>query len=816
MSVLSDDTDVLLLIPPDFFLIPSDSDEETLPPKKIASESLIVSDLITQVNDLEGRICLIENRCLKEGEMTGNLQQLRHYGSADALNCSHRSSLNTRSLHATPIKSYSPWKCGELTPQKRASFPLEMRENILTSTDYVVQRDRDEQLLKEIDQFFKHRKNNDEEAGEKGAELTKPDCAPLSAAVFNLKKVNDLLKKLDETQKEVEEKAKLKEIAEIETEDSLDFAFADKGLDKAPASEQPKNVKRSLSFAEEGKRDEGKDKGAVISSEEFHCGEDSFGSVCKSRRQSESDKNPQNFKSHELTNLMSLSSLWGSSGNVHRSSVQADEDQVIRQRLQEEKCRRQHCESLIQNLQLRLLEEQQKVAVAVKVDQEKDQAISKLTEGWSKLVGHWRDLENQRNNLAKKLLSDREKFKTEISAAYQTVKRYETELSKALDLAHGYKEKCEASEKEKKAVRANAAKDVENLRIELKDVTEKLRAEECKSERLEKALGTKDELLNQGKARLLELQSQMREGKKTLKELQSELETVKAERERLEGKLSEERSRTAAAEQGRKALQLQNEELKKKEKALKEDLKTLTEQMEKVKVELKEFYQEQVESIVQEKLKEFQEQLAAAEKGLHAEIELREKTVTEMAVKQVQQIAEKHLMEVSALEEKHKEELESLRKQANQKEERIRELEKKLEQCSNNKTIIAQRLHSVMEAQWQEALKIITASSPQQKSPPNTARSESEKSVPRQNTFTMTSSESSPPFCQEGPQTFREEPKNSESLTYRVDETPQKISSDGLKKYIQASEGSSSQLTSDLSKYSDCVRHSKDLKPSWK
>lgn len=642
MSVLSDDTDVLLLIPPDFFLIPSDSDEEPLPQKKNLSESLIVSDLVTQVNDLEGRICLIESRCLGEGEMTGNLQQLRRYGSADTLNLSNKSSLNTRSLHATPIKSCSPWRCGERSPQKRASFPLEMRENILTSTEYAIQRDRDEQLLKEIDQFFKHRKNNEEEVRDKGDELTKPDCAPLSAAVFNLKKVNDLLKKLDETQKEVEEKVKLKEIAEIETEDSLDFAFIDKGLegkDKVAASEQLKSVKRILSFAEDGKMDEGKDKGAVISSEEFHCGEDSLGGVCKSLRQSESDKNP---KSHELTNLLSLSNLWGSSNNVHRTgSSHSEDDQVIRQRLQEEKCRRQHCESLIQNLQLRLLEEQQKVAVAMKVDQEKDQAISKLTEGWSKLVGHWRDLENQRNNLARKLLSDREKFKTEISAAYQTVKRYEAELSKALDLAHGYKEKCEASEKERKAFRANAAKEIENLRIELKDVTEKFKVEECRSEKLEKLLGTKEELFNQGKAKLSDLQNQMREGKKTLKELQGELESVKADRAMSEEKLAEERSRSAAAEQGKKALQAQVEDLKKREKALKEEVKAVTERMEKMRVELKEFYQEQVESIVQEKLKEFQEQLAAAEKGLQAEIAVREKTVTEMAVKQVQQIAEK-------------------------------------------------------------------------------------------------------------------------------------------------------------------------------
>lgn len=61
----TDDTDLLLLIPPDFFLIQSpdieDSDSESLiHPTHNEVQNSLVSDLISQVNDLESRICMIE------------------------------------------------------------------------------------------------------------------------------------------------------------------------------------------------------------------------------------------------------------------------------------------------------------------------------------------------------------------------------------------------------------------------------------------------------------------------------------------------------------------------------------------------------------------------------------------------------------------------------------------------------------------------------------------------------------------------------------------------------------------------------------
>lgn len=81
----------------------------------------------------------------------------------------------------------------------------------------------------------------------------------------------------------------------------------------------------------------------------------------------------------------------------------------------------QHCERLIQQLQIHLLEEQQKLAVAIKVDRRKDEAILQLQDAWSRLVHHWKVLEEQRHNLSNRLLSEREAHQTQESETKQVI-----------------------------------------------------------------------------------------------------------------------------------------------------------------------------------------------------------------------------------------------------------------------------------------------------------------------------------------------------------------------------------------------------------
>lgn len=742
MSVLSDDTDVLLLIPPDLFVVHSDSEEETISFSKPA-EQLLVSDLLSQVNDLEGRICLIESQnVFNAGEMAinGNLAQLKHFGSVDTLNTSYKSNYNSRSLQTTPLKTYTmpasckSWRAGlNLSPNKLAKS-LEQHQNILMSNEYINQKERDDQLLKEIHNFFRNRENVSKDSKivkenlkQSVTEIADSESVHLSTAVSNLNKVNDLLKQLEDTQAEIEQKLKLRGLSDCEDR-ILTSKLAEnqvpncggKPLPDSVVSEnssENKTFRRSLNFdcltPKADKLLNPKHENLKLNSD--GCSLDLNSETSHKSSEAEEDfaeENANSKLSNELTGLLSLCQLWGHNKKSEDGKV-GDDLKILKQKYQEEQCRRLHCEELIQKLQLRLLEEQQKVAVAIKVDQEKDEAILKLTEGWQKLVVQWRESESQKDSLAKKLEVEREKFENKVSETYEAVKRYENELSKALDLAHGYKEKCELSEKERKNLNINATKEIEALRYELEIVKDQFQSEKSSVEKLEKLVAAKEENLNQAKAKMFEMQCQIRENKKSLKEQQAELEIIRLEKDKYSEKLKEEKNKITSLEQNKKILLQNVEELKKKEKSLRENMKSMTEQIDKMKFDLKEFYQGQVEKIVQEKLKEFQEQLSVAEKTLQKEVEEREKSVTEMAVKQVQQIVEKHMFEVKILEEKHKEEIELWKIKGIQAEEKVLELKNELEQYSRQKSEMAQKLQSMMEVQWQEALKIIASSSPQ-------------------------------------------------------------------------------------------------------
>lgn len=71
------------------------------------------------------------------------------------------------------------------------------------------------------------------------------------------------------------------------------------------------------------------------------------------------------------------------------------------------------------------------------------------------------------------------------------------------------------------------------------------------------------------------------------------------------------------------------------------ELKNLQEESERNKIELRNFYQQQVEVLVKDKLKEFQDQLEQAEKSLQDELQNREQVIARSAAKQLQKLTDK-------------------------------------------------------------------------------------------------------------------------------------------------------------------------------
>uniref|UniRef100_A0A1B6CMZ3 Uncharacterized protein n=1 Tax=Clastoptera arizonana TaxID=38151 RepID=A0A1B6CMZ3_9HEMI len=228
------------------------------------------------------------------------------------------------------------------------------------------------------------------------------------------------------------------------------------------------------------------------------------------------------------TNLLSLTDLWNKEP-LHNT----DDPKKLRQKLEEEKYRREHCEEIIKNLQYRVLEDQEKLAVAVHVDQEKDKAIVQLTEAWRKLVQHWGELENQRHNLSLQLQTEKSMSRSKLEEMAKKVTQCETEVAQALDLAAGYKKKYEDINREKDTLKNDLKHRIEEAEKQIEEVSEQnqqyiIERNDMKSviDEFKKKSEEEKKLLEEGEAEIQELKKQVSQYEAEIKVLKEQKEMI--------------------------------------------------------------------------------------------------------------------------------------------------------------------------------------------------------------------------------------------------------------------------------------------------
>ncbi|XP_076682485.1 centriole duplication and spindle assembly protein centrobin isoform X2 [Andrena cerasifolii] len=499
------------------------------------------------------------------------------------------------------------------------------------------------------------------------------------------------------------------------------------------------------------------------------------------------------FLPRKSQRLLSLSDFWDNNGNKSR-------EEMHRIKLEEEKFRREHCEHLIQELQKRLLEQQEKVAVALRVDNEKNELIAQFHSAWTKLKQRLHILENEYSSLQGNLKNVTEKHQLEISEFQSQIKRYEGELSKALDLAAGYKEKSDAVIKEKVELLKSHADELENyksfvleaenrydeLKLDHNNVLEKNKQTDETVKSLQQELGK--ERLKGG-----EVRNEMNVIHKALDTCEAELIVLRQEKENLLLKLKEEITRNGILDQKNAALLSSVDDAKKAEKLAKDETKSVAEQKEKIRSELQEVYQKQVDEVVKVKLQEFQTQLDAAESEFLEELKTRQQVIAECAARKIKDIIDKHQLEINLVEEKHKEEKRLCEIQLAQTYQKASILESQLNSQRATKSQLAEQLHSVMQKQWQQALQIISGGNMENLSPIQKIHAEKlfdlrgpKKSESMPNCYAKVSQE---PVKLQTPDRNRFHDHNESTSTVTpIEETPltsRKESKDDLRKYVK-------------------------------
>ncbi|XP_052214338.1 CAP-Gly domain-containing linker protein 1-like [Dreissena polymorpha] len=144
------------------------------------------------------------------------------------------------------------------------------------------------------------------------------------------------------------------------------------------------------------------------------------------------------------------------SGNHSRSdaSVHA-ENQRLRDMLEKERYRRRHCEQYIQQLNVKLLETQQQVAVAVSTDKRKDIMIEQLDKQLARVMEGWKKRDQEKEEMMEELRKEKEEIEDKMMQQKQMINNFEHDMSEAVDALRKEKEK--------------AANEIEELKAKLQD-----------------------------------------------------------------------------------------------------------------------------------------------------------------------------------------------------------------------------------------------------------------------------------------------------------------------------------------------------------
>ncbi|KMY96995.1 centrobin [Drosophila simulans] len=381
--------------------------------------------------------------------------------------------------------------------------------------------------------------------------------------------------------------------------------------------------------------------------------------------------------------IMSLSELWGKSSFTKTVLDNNSPNRPLcSSSLKEEQLRRQHLEKTVHALQSQLLEYQQRISVAIEVDRSKDAALTEAEQTVQSLnyeVQHLRDAVHR-------LEADRGESQTRFDAL-------QTELSQAVNLATRFQEKNDKLERELDHCRQDAKQWDERLEHLEMQLNSSKRAEELSHAELNKL-----------RDKFAKVDYQQEKLKARIEELEKDKNTLTNQKEMLQEYHQKQKARADSLESQRKSLQETLANLTETESTLKKKLDIQQKS-------LKQYYQQQMENVVAKKMQEFQDQLDKNEEHLKNEARERERLIAERAVKQLEMINEKNNQELNLIQEKHNEEVELYRLQLANASKKIDEMDLKLSCYKTKRADIAEKLHGVMEAQWQQALAILTTPS---------------------------------------------------------------------------------------------------------
>uniref|UniRef100_A0A4X1V784 Centrobin n=1 Tax=Sus scrofa TaxID=9823 RepID=A0A4X1V784_PIG len=389
--------------------------------------------------------------------------------------------------------------------------------------------------------------------------------------------------------------------------------------------------------------------------------------------------------------------------------------QGLREALDSEHTRRKHCERHIQSLQTRVLELQQQLAVAVTADRKKDVMIEQLDKTLARVVEGWNRHEAERTEVLRGLQEERQAAELTRSKQQETVTRLEQSLSEAVEALNREQEGARLQQRERETLEEE--RQALTLSLEL----EQQRCRALQEERDEARAGQLSE-----RRHLETLQAALEEERQTWAQQEHQLqERYQALQEESQAQLERERGSSQREAQAAREAQQQLALVQCEVRRLEGELDTARRERDALQLEMSlvqaryESQRIQMESELAVQLEQrVTERLAQAqESSLRQAASLREhhrKQLQELSAQHQQELST-HLaqfkVEMAEREERQQQVAQDYELRLAREQARVRELQSGNQQLEEQRVELVERLQAMLQAHWEEASQLLSATS---------------------------------------------------------------------------------------------------------
>ncbi|XP_057570698.1 centrobin isoform X2 [Hippopotamus amphibius kiboko] len=390
--------------------------------------------------------------------------------------------------------------------------------------------------------------------------------------------------------------------------------------------------------------------------------------------------------------------------------------QGLRDALDSEHTRRKHCERHIQSLQTRVLELQQQLAVAVTADRKKDIMIEQLDKTLARVVEGWNRHEAERTEVLRGLQEERQAAELTRSKQQETVSRLEQSLSEAMQALTREQEGARLQQRERETLEEERQALTLSLELEqqrcraLQEERDEARAGQLSERR---QLETLQVALEEERQTQAQQELQLKEHYQALQEeSQAQLEREKGNTQREAQAAREAQQQLALVQSEVRRLEGELDTARRERDALQLEMSLVQARYESQRIQMESELAVQLEQRVTERLAQ------AQESSLRQAASLREhhrKQLQELNGQHQQELSTQlaqFKVEMAEREERQQQvaqdwELRLAREQA-----RVRELQSGNQQLEEQRVELVERLQAMLQAHWEEASQLLSATAP--------------------------------------------------------------------------------------------------------